>query len=785
MPGNPPNFQNVGQAGPGQISSPPPNNRAAIPYGFERGEPPSRESTYPDMMYPTSFHVAIPSQPPLAHRNFPPPDNPLLQSRPTVADGTNQEAFRPQATPVQNVQQPSYSSSSTLNNGGSDGDSGAFAKKFKARNQDDHLDEKYALASHAHPYAIPPPQPAYDAESAPNPKQLNKVSFAAAPKYRDEGKFDTEAQAPTWRDDEGGLEDVDMEDEPNYCGMNDRDGRRKGIIANLMDFYEVSPGMNGVPHSRSQAYEAVRERPPFGRYDSKASDSDTYSEVLDPDDPRVTNITKRCLDDYEDEKRNALRQMDYRQRRKEQQRIRIEFNVTCEFYWLRPTRILMDDDSVAILKRHQFLLKLARALMTFGAPSHRIESQLVAAARILEINAEFIHLPSVIICCFGDNDTMTSETHFVKGSGGLALGNLHKVHLIYRAVLHDEISARKATQQLEELLSAQPLYSIWFRCILSFFLSVLICPLAFGGSFLDMWVAGSGAFILCFLQLNVAMKSTMYNNVFECVTPCSLTDHAKSCARITTAMFMSFTARGLSSIRSEIFCYEAISSAGIIGILPGFLILTSSLELASKNIVCGSVKMVYALIYTLFLGFGLQIGSDLYLLFDPTARHHLTTLAAKLSTTVTLIGTFAPDNSTDGTPPAVGTFSFTNATNVYMANIVDGCYRPSSFAWYTQPFPWWTQFAIVPIFSILSSLANLQPWKSKELPVMVIISCASYATNKIANHYIFNRSDIVSAIGAFTVGLLGNIYSRKMGGTAFTSMVTGVLFLVPVGVLSL
>lgn len=235
--------------------------------------------------------------------------------------------------------------------------------------------------------------------------------------------------------------------------------------------------------------------------------------------------------------------------------------------------VLTDDDAVAILKRHQFLLKLARALMTFGAPSHRIESQLVAAARILEINAEFIHLPNVIICCFGDSDTMTSETHFVKGTGGLALGNLHRVHLIYRAVLHDEISARKATQQLDELLSAESLYSVWFRCTLSFFLSVLICPLAFGGSFLDMWIAGGGAFILCFLQLNIATKSTMYNNVFECAIPCPLLGLMLNYwARITTAMFMSFTARGLSSIRSQMFCYEAISSAGIIGILPGFLI---------------------------------------------------------------------------------------------------------------------------------------------------------------------------------------------------------------------
>jgi len=64
---------------------------------------------------------------------------------------------------------------------------------------------------------------------------------------------------------------------------------------------------------------------------------------------------------------------------------------------------------------------------------------------------------------------------------------------------------------------------------------------------------------------------------------------------------------------------------------------------------------------------------------------------------------------------------------------------------------------------------------------MVLISCTAYFANMFANYYIFERSDIVSAIGAFVVGVLGNIYSRKMGGTAFTSMVTGVLFLVPSG----
>ncbi len=73
-------------------------------------------------------------------------------------------------------------------------------------------------------------------------------------------------------------------------------------------------------------------------------------------------------------------------------------------------------------------MKLARSLMTFGAPSHRIESQLIAAARILEVDAEFIHLPNIFLLSFADPETCTSETHFIKCSGRLALGNLKMVH---------------------------------------------------------------------------------------------------------------------------------------------------------------------------------------------------------------------------------------------------------------------------------------------------------------------------------------------------------------------
>lgn len=63
---------------------------------------------------------------------------------------------------------------------------------------------------------------------------------------------------------------------------------------------------------------------------------------------------------------------------------------------------------------------------------------------------------------------------------------------------------------------------------------------------------------------------------------------------------------------------------------------------------------------------------------------------------------------------------------------------------------------------------------------MVILACLAFTANKLGNIFLPDNGDLVSALGALTIGLLGNFYSRLFHGTAFTSMVTGVLFLVPV-----
>src|SRR5438309_257547 len=105
----------------------------------------------------------------------------------------------------------------------------------------------------------------------------------------------------------------------------------------------------------------------------------------------------------------------------------------------------------------------------------------------------------------------------------------------------------------------------------------------------------------------------------------------------------------------------------------------------------------------------------------------------------------------------------------FLSVVLDCIHKPD--------WPWWTLF-LVPIYLTCSSLSNLQYWRSLQLLVMVLFSCCAFTANHAASLVLPGRTDIVSVAGAFVIGLLGNLYSHVVGGTAFTSMVTGILLLV-------
>lgn len=84
--------------------------------------------------------------------------------------------------------------------------------------------------------------------------------------------------------------------------------------------------------------------------------------------------------------------------------------------------------------RKRYILTLAKALLQFGSPSHRIPTQLSIASTALELDVDFYQVVGCIFVSFGDNDTHTTESHFIKATPKLSLTNLPRCVSIFKDV---------------------------------------------------------------------------------------------------------------------------------------------------------------------------------------------------------------------------------------------------------------------------------------------------------------------------------------------------------------
>jgi uncharacterized membrane protein YjjP (DUF1212 family) len=362
-----------------------------------------------------------------------------------------------------------------------------------------------------------------------------------------------------------------------------------------------------------------------------------------------------------------------------------------------------------ILQRQRFILRMCKALMLYGAPTHRLEEYLTMTARVLEIDAQFIYFPGCMIVSFGDPTTRTSEVQLVRCSQGLDLYKLHRVHRIYKKVIHDLVGVEDASNNLDDLLSQKPTFPPWACVLIYAFSASMVTPFAFGGGWVNLPVSFCIGLCVGGLQFLIAPRSNLYSNVFE----------------VTASIVVSFIGRALGSIEGSHICFSAVVQGSLALILPGYIILCGSLELQSRNLVAGSVRMFYAIIYSLFLGFGITLGAALYGWIDKNATSE-TTCSEQIS-------------------------------------------------------PWF-RLLFVPMFTIGLGLINQA--RLFQLPVMLFISCAGYVVNYFTSKHFSNSTEFTAAVSSFVIGVLGNLYSRLYKGIAVSAMLPAIFVQVPSGIAS-
>jgi uncharacterized membrane protein YjjB (DUF3815 family) len=71
--------------------------------------------------------------------------------------------------------------------------------------------------------------------------------------------------------------------------------------------------------------------------------------------------------------------------------------------------------------------------------------------------------------------------------------------------------------------------------------------------------------------------------------------------------------------------------------------------------------------------------------------------------------------------------------------------------------------------------------KWKQLPPMTVIALCGYTTNYFSTKRLGSNSQVANTVGAFTIGIMGNLYSRLWHGHAATAILPGIFILVPSG----
>ncbi|KAF3402096.1 Pheromone-regulated membrane protein 10 [Penicillium rolfsii] len=371
-----------------------------------------------------------------------------------------------------------------------------------------------------------------------------------------------------------------------------------------------------------------------------------------------------------------------------------------------------------IICRQRYIMQLCRALMLFGAPTHRLEEYMQMTAKVLEVDSQFLYLPGCMIMSFDDPSTRTTEVKLIRVGQGVDLARLSDTHTIYKNVIHDVIGIEEAVQELDDIMKQNPRFPKWVVVLVYGLATATVGPFAFNARPIDIPIIFINGLLVGLMQHLAAPRSVLYSNVFE----------------VTSTVVTSFLARAFGSIprmvvdgkRQYLFCFSAIAQSSIALILPGFLVLCSSLELQSHQIIAGSIRMVYAIIFSLFLGYGITVGTTVYGLMDDHAVSDLQC-------------------------PKIGAFK-----NPYVQRL---------------PF--------VTIMTVWLLIINQGKWK--QLPPMTIIALSGYISNYFSTKKLGSNSQVANTVGAFVVGIMGNLYSRLWHGHAATAILPAIFILVPSG----
>ncbi len=250
-----------------------------------------------------------------------------------------------------------------------------------------------------------------------------------------------------------------------------------------------------------------------------------------------------------------------------------------------------------------FMLRLAKALHTYGVPAYELENTMNACAAKLGWGMQCLSLPTSITMTFlrAHNDVRTYVIRVAPGD--VNLEKLQKVSDIAHQVMEGKLSTKEGADELRVVTKSKPVYS-WPLMIIAFaVVSSAVCRLFGGGlnEIITAFFAGGAIGVLTWYSIKHALLAHLLP--------------------ATAALLSTLIAYGFAQIFDGLEVYIGTVS-GLIILLPGLTLTIAMAELATQNLMSGTARLFGAGTVFILMAFGVVTGTHLAQVLGLNASEH-------------------------------------------------------------------------------------------------------------------------------------------------------------------
>ena len=263
------------------------------------------------------------------------------------------------------------------------------------------------------------------------------------------------------------------------------------------------------------------------------------------------------------------------------------------------TKLTNENHHAAGDPRIVFIVKLGQALHRYGVPAHRLEQGLNLVAQRFGLAGNFFVTPTGIFASFGSPEEHRTSLIRIE-STDVNLEKQAQLDELVTRVIHGQVRLAEGTAAIDRIVAAPARYGPVLSTICFAFASGAAARFL-GGGWREILVTTAIGLLVGLLAVLMS-RFKEASKVFE-----------PTAAIIASALVM------LAAQFFQPFAVYLTTLASLIVLLPGLTVTVAMRELATRNLVSGTARLMGAALLFFQIGFGVALGSQIGRALPPVA----------------------------------------------------------------------------------------------------------------------------------------------------------------------